>query len=221
MNNRGLFVVFEGINGAGKTTIINEITSSYDAANIAYSVYKFPDRNGMHGDCIDKYLKGLITIDSKYDVLDMFAANRFAIIKNIINDILNGKIVLCDRYIFSAIAYHVPMSSKSLTFVHRYCETVGYFDKYMPIPDVVYLIDGDHISKRVENRNERFHYDSNKNALLNMILFSVISFYTNNFRVIKNELEGQQCIARYIQDDISYVFKKLLCNDKSVCVLHY
>ena len=69
MNPRGLLVVVEGVNGAGKSTIINNIVSYYKDMEVPHSLYKFPNRSGPTGEKIDKYLKGEIKIKSKYDVI--------------------------------------------------------------------------------------------------------------------------------------------------------
>ena len=51
---RGLLVVIEGINGAGKSTIIYEMMKHYKATGVDVSLYKFPDRSGDHGGKINE-----------------------------------------------------------------------------------------------------------------------------------------------------------------------
>lgn len=199
----GLLVVFEGVNGSGKTTIIEELEQYYRMTNAPYAIYKMPDRSGMYGDRIDEYLKGKIVITSKYDVLDMFAANRSAIRKNMMRDLYNGKIVLCDRYVFSAIAYQIPTHVVDETIIQNYSSVIGHFDKMMPMPDVVYLIDGNHLSKRGEAHKEKFHYDEHKSKLIKDKLIKVIETYTDQLVVLRNRSGSLNEVVNYIVFDIS------------------
>ena len=201
--NRGILVVIEGINGAGKTTIINELVTHYRSIHIPVAVYKFPNRNGIHGKRIDAYLKGDLSISSKYDVIDMFAADRKSVKDNIRDDLHNGKIVICDRYIFSAIAYQIPLHVSDMQKIRAYCNVLGNFDKYMPNPDVVYLIEGNHLAKRGIARKEVFHYHGDKSRSMRNILHKVISITAPQFAVVANHNDRTSEAVNYIANDIS------------------
>lgn len=202
MLNKGMLVVIEGINGAGKTTIINELVAHYRSIHIPVAVYKFPNRNGIHGKRIDAYLKGDITIPSKYDVINMFAADRNAVKENIRNDLHNGKLVICDRYIFSAIAYHIPLHVTDMQKIRAYCNVLGNFDKHMPKPDMVYLIEGNHLAKRGIARKEVFHYHGDKCRSLRITLHKVISIISPHFAVVTNHDGRTNEAVNYIANDI-------------------
>lgn len=192
---KGALIVFEGVNGAGKSTIIKNLTSYYDDINIPYSLYKFPNRNGPNGIKIDKYLKGEIKIKSKYDVLDMFAKDRKYVCEQIRADIREGKIVICDRYIFSAIAYQIPLKFMSQECIRKYCAVIGYFDKDMPMPDITFLVKGDFLRKRGIVTREIFHYVNSKQRELYDILYSVISQYHTNKIVLHNRKDQQYFVT--------------------------
>jgi dTMP kinase len=199
---RGLLIVVEGINGAGKTTIINQVVNKLEYVGHEVVVYKFPDRKGLYGSHIDRYLKGELTITSKYDILHMFAANRFHVCEDIENDIRNGKVVICDRYIFSAIAYHIPQQIDDPKKVHNYCNIIGYFDKDMPLPDMIYLIEGDHIHRRGILNREIFHHSGNKAWKLKNMIYNVIHNYTTCFTVLKNYDGRMMEVVNHIVNDI-------------------
>lgn len=200
--SRGILVVIEGINGAGKTTIINDLASLYKSLHIPVSIYKFPNRDGVHGKRIDDYLKGNIQIKSKYDIIDMFAADRKSVKANIENDLQEGKIVICDRYIFSAIAYQIPLNTIDPSLIKAYCRILGHFDKDMPIPDVVYLIEGNHLIKRGIAHKEVFHYRGDKSRWIRNTLIKVISFITPQFAVVANQEGKSDDAVNYICNDI-------------------
>lgn len=209
MVRKGLLVVVEGINGAGKTTIINELVKYYHTTYIAFSVYKFPNRNGVDGSQIDRYLKGELTISSTYDILNMFARNRSVVCNQINLDLKNGMLVICDRYVFSAIAYHIPERVSQAHIISSYCKVIGYFDKCMPVPDVTYIIDGNHLIKRGIVHREKFHYIGDKARRLTNLLRIVANHYTENCVVVDNTHGYLSIAADFIVKDIrrrSYSF---------------
>ena len=199
--NRGLLVVLEGANGAGKTTIINELVEYLRAMRMPASFYKLPDRAGINGKKIDQYLKGLIKLNSKYEILDMFSGNRRTLGNMIKDDLSCGKVVICDRYVFSAIAYQIPPRVYNPQVVKLYCDIIGYFDRQMPMPDLVYLIEGDHLRKRGISYREIFHYHGDRSRLIKNMLNLVIRNYTSNFVILKNH-EGHldQVVSHIIYD---------------------
>jgi dTMP kinase len=200
--NRGILVVIEGINGAGKTTIINDLVAHFQSIRIPIAVYKFPNRNGIHGKRIDAYLKGEILIESKYDVIDMFAADRKSVKADIQNDLNNGKIVICDRYVFSAIAYHIPLHVTDSRLIKAYCNIIGNFDKHMPPPDIVYLIEGNHLAKRGIVRKEVFHYHGDRCRSIRNKLHKVISMLTAQFAIVTNHDGKSDDAVAFIANDI-------------------
>ena len=200
----GTLVVIEGVNGSGKTTTINELKNRLTSSNIPASYYKFPDRIGREGDKIDQYLKGTLTIDSTYDILDMFSKNRDAVRLDMINDLRSGKVVICDRYVFSAIAYQIPSHVTDPKKIKRYCNIIGYFDKSMPVPDLIYLIDGDHLHKRTGIVKERFHSMGKAAQRKKEMLHAVIKNFTNRFLMLKNWNGKLDEVVTSIYSDIIY-----------------
>ena len=196
-------MVIEGINGAGKTTIVNDLIERFGVLQIPVSVYKFPNRNGPNGSKIDNYLKGNVLIQSKYEVLDMFAADRESVRENINADLEMGKVVICDRYVYSAIAYQIPLSVSEEKKIRLYCNVIGYFDKCMPIPDIVYVIEGDHLDKRGIAKHEVFHYLGSRSVRMNVLLKKVISQYTRP-NVVKNKTGHLDEVVNYIFNDIGF-----------------
>ena len=212
----GCLVVVEGVNGSGKTTIISQLVEYLNESKIAVSTYKFPYRDGYRGKEIDDYLKKQTTEKSMYDVLDMFADNRKSMIGAIKNDLVRGNIVICDRYVFSAIAYHIPLDVKDKEIIKNYCNVIGYFDKDMPVPDMVYLIQGDHLRKRKDSIVELFHSTGDKAQARHRLLSKVIESYSKNFKVLENKLNKSHVVATLMysqiirQNPITAFLKKIL-----------
>ncbi|MCP4022981.1 MAG: dTMP kinase [Desulfobacteraceae bacterium] len=111
---RGIFIVFEGIDGSGKSTQIKMLTDSLHKKG--YPVFStFEPSDGPIGSLIRKMLSGEVETDQR-TIAMLFAADRTDHLlnrKNGIKNKVNQKIiVLCDRYYFSSYAYHaqhIPM----------------------------------------------------------------------------------------------------------------
>ena len=105
---RGGFVTFEGIDGSGKSTQIQNISKRLKAQDL--KIYTtFEPTDGHVGSLIRQMLSGTIAIDQR-TIASLFAADRTDHLTNQKNGIKkkvdNGELVLCDRYYFSSYAYH-------------------------------------------------------------------------------------------------------------------
>ena len=203
MSSAGLLVVIEGVNGAGKSSIIHEVVNHFESIERPIVVYKFPDRQGLYGSHIDRYLKGELTLSSKYDILHMFAANRNSIKSSIDADLADNKIVICDRYVFSAIAYHIPLTITDMFHISNYCSVIGHFDKNMPIPDIVYLIEGNHLYRRNVANREIFHHFGDKSQKIKNMIYRVIRYFNTRFAVLKNYDGRMHEVVNYIINNIT------------------
>lgn len=106
MSNRGKFIVFEGIDGSGKTTQIKKLIHRMQQLGIPAK----PDREPTDGDIgtlLRQYLKQSIKTDGSA-IAALFAADRIDHITKkdgILDTLDSGVSVLCDRYYLSSYAY--------------------------------------------------------------------------------------------------------------------
>lgn len=183
MVKRGKFIVFEGIDCSGKTTAINVLTKSLNQNKINFNVIKFPDREGVNGELIDKYLKKEIKL-SDNEAYELFKENRMAY-KNYINNQLNDGIdVICDRYIYSGItySYYNKSSIESPTINDHTIELMNN-ELYMPTPDLVFLIDG--YRPRTNETAEKYE-NAEINTTIYNIFVDVLSIANINYKKINN-----------------------------------
>ncbi|WP_457554143.1 dTMP kinase [Desulfobacula sp.] len=101
-------IVFEGIDGSGKSTQIKRISRRLEISG--YKVYPtFEPTDGPIGSLIRQMLSGKVATDQR-TIASLFAADRTDHLVNKENGIRHkvdkGQIVLCDRYYFSSYAYH-------------------------------------------------------------------------------------------------------------------
>jgi len=103
-----MFISFEGIDGAGKTTIIKAINEYLTSIGKNVAITREPGgTNNVLGEKIRNLLLNEfdVKIDYRAEAL-LFAASRAQHVACFIKPALDeGKIVLCDRYIDSSIVY--------------------------------------------------------------------------------------------------------------------
>ncbi len=103
-----MFIVFEGIDGSGKSTQAKLLAARLTAAG--YKVYlTFEPTDSEIGKLIRKIFSGERPAD-EHVIAALFAADRLDHILNTTNGIKKkleeGYIVICDRYYLSSYAYH-------------------------------------------------------------------------------------------------------------------
>ncbi len=105
---KGKFIVFEGIDGSGKSTHIKALSKYLTSKGIkCYTTYEPTD--SPFGSLIHQCMTGRIETDDK-TIAGLFVADRLDHLYNKTNGLLdkinNGITVISDRYYFSSYAYH-------------------------------------------------------------------------------------------------------------------
>lgn len=98
------FITFEGPEGSGKTTVIREITQRLESEGWEVVVTREP--GGVKtGEDIRKILLEGEAIDDRSEALLFAASRREHLVNKVLPALHEGKVVLCDRYIDSSLAY--------------------------------------------------------------------------------------------------------------------
>ncbi|MGL5380162.1 dTMP kinase [Clostridium sp.] len=103
---RGTFIVFEGGEGSGKTTILEKIYEELNYRGI--NCIKTREPGGIK---ISEDIRGIILdrenteMDGRTEALLYAAARRQHLIEKVIKALDQGKVVLCDRFVYSSLAY--------------------------------------------------------------------------------------------------------------------
>lgn len=132
---RGAFVVFEGMDRAGKTTQAKLLQQRCIESGRDVRFMRFPDRTTPIGQMIDSYLKGETEIEDHVIHL-LFSANRWEAVKKIHAELDAGHTIICDRFYHSGIVYSAAKNIKSLSLSWAKAPEVG-----LPRPDVVLFLD--------------------------------------------------------------------------------
>jgi dTMP kinase len=99
----GLFLSFEGIDGAGKSTHIESLASAFRARGRAVVLTREPG-----GTALAEKLRALVlndAMDPLTEALLMFAARRDHLMQVIEPALARGDVVLCDRFTDATFAY--------------------------------------------------------------------------------------------------------------------
>lgn len=132
MKEDNLFIVFEGIDGSGKSSLAKMLADRLISEGKKVFLTMEPTSKET-GTLIRKFLSGDLGSDmessTKSDVLSLlFTADRKLHIEEIKNKLNEGYYVICDRYLYSSLAYQNDMEFTQL------CNR-----DYLPADYVVYI----------------------------------------------------------------------------------
>lgn len=204
---RGKFIVFEGIDGSGKSTQIKLLSKKLAQRGVKCRETLEPTY-GMVGGVLHDILSGKISADPKVTA-SLFVADRLDHILNendgVLKDIENGETVICDRYYFSSYAYQsveVPrdwvISANRLAF-----ETLR--------PDCTIFIDisADTAMERISNNRDNIELYETKERLS-----AVRDGYFSAFELMKNEekifvVDGNRSIEEIADEIEKFVINEI------------
>jgi dTMP kinase len=135
----GLFVVFEGIDGSGKSTATAEIARRLTVQGARNVVLREPTEKTDASREIRRILRTVKDIDARIsrELLDLFLIDRLWDLENQIKPALaSGAVVLLDRYYLSTAAYQAAAVSETLEIMAGYLA-----DSRILIPDLVVHLD--------------------------------------------------------------------------------
>lgn len=126
MTKPGLFISFEGIDGAGKSSHIDALARSFESQGRAVTLTREPG-----GIALAEKLRTLVlndAMDAMTEALLVFAARRDHLQQRIEPALARGDVVLCDRFTDATFAYQGSgrgFDLNTLSFLERLVQTVG------------------------------------------------------------------------------------------------
>ncbi len=131
-STKGRLIVFEGIDGTGKSTQIEMLANRLQTEGYDVITTREPT-NGRYGQKIRNLYQDRKTV-SKEEELQLFINDRKEHVKDLLSPSLaSGKVVLCDRYYFSTAAYQGANGFDPKDILQR--------NSFAPVPDLVLLFD--------------------------------------------------------------------------------
>ncbi len=154
-------IIFEGIEGSGKTTQIKNVVKFLKKKNIKFLSLREPGGSNQS----EKIRKLILSSKSKFhpftDLL-LYLAARNENIQSIIKKSYKKKVIIIDRFIYSTLAYQFYGMNLSLDIINK-------LNKYIIgniKPDFIFLhtVNRSNLKKRmkkrkIKNRYDKFNYE--------------------------------------------------------------
>ncbi len=164
LKKKAFFIVFEGIEGSGKSYQAKKLFNKLKKKNIKAILTREPGgtpsseiiRKVILKDYFEKNKK--LKFDKITDTL-LYMASRNEHVKNkIIPAIKNKNIIICDRFVDSTYAYQVygkKVSKKFINNIHKYI-----LNGIKPNLTIILKVKKDSFLKRLKKRKSRNRYDN-------------------------------------------------------------
>ena len=133
MAKRGVFIVFEGIDGSGKSTHIKALAEELRSQGYGVLQTSEPSKDRI-GNFIRRYAERNDSRLTPETEALLFAADRFEHVKTVIEPALRrGRIVISDRYLYSSLAYQGAGGLE--------VDWIREMNRFAPKPDLGILLD--------------------------------------------------------------------------------
>ena len=133
MAKKGVFIVFEGIDGSGKSTHIKALAEELRSKGYGVLQTSEPSKDRI-GNFIRRYAERNDSRLTPETEALLFAADRFEHVKTVIEPALRrGRIVISDRYLYSSLAYQGAGGLE--------VDWIREMNRFAPKPDLGILLD--------------------------------------------------------------------------------
>jgi dTMP kinase len=149
---RGLLVAFEGLDQSGKQTQAEQLRDRLEAQGRTVQLLSFPDYDTVIGGEIDRALHGERPYTA--DVMQLlYVANRYEWKQQILDALVAGRVIVCDRYVASSVAYGEAQGLDP--------DWLVTIQRYLPQPDVTILLDilPDVSARRKRSGRDKYEQD--------------------------------------------------------------
>tara|TARA_B100002051_G_C16722731_1_gene633442 strand:- start:781 stop:1398 length:618 start_codon:yes stop_codon:yes gene_type:complete len=193
-------IVFEGIEGSGKTTLINHVSKYLKKKKISFIKIREPGGNKNS----EKIRKLILNKKNKFNPLTdllLYLASRSENIENVIKKNYKKKIILLDRFIDSTIAYqHYGMGINKSVIVNI---NKILLKKIRPNITFLNIVNMRNLKKRLYLRKNKNRYDNFKIEFYKKVQagFVKLSKNKNNYVVIdsnNNLVENKKKVLNMI-----------------------
>ena len=99
------YLAFEGIDGSGKTTLIDELSKKLTESNVDFNIVREPGGSKLGEGIRELLLSHDYDVDPTSEAL-LMSASRAQLIQEIVKPAINnGQVVITDRSAYSSVAY--------------------------------------------------------------------------------------------------------------------
>lgn len=188
----GLFVVFEGVDGGGKSTQIAMLgdffkSNGYDVEHHVEPTYE------VIGQLIWDYMNGKDRSFSPETEALLFAADRIEHGKNIKKALKAGKVVISDRYMHSSLAYQGAAGADP--------QWMQNLNRHALKPDLVVLLDIDP-DKSLQRVSDRAKTVFEKNEYLKKVRAEYLRYAEMGELVVINATQSIEKVHKEIVEQV-------------------
>jgi len=148
-----LLITFEGIDGCGKTTQINNLTKYLESRSLQVTVFREPGGTNLSEKIRDLLLHETDEMDVRTELLLFSAARSQLVVEKVIPLLNKGELVILDRYYDSTVAYQgFGRNSIQIDHIH-FLNKLATHDT---VPDITFYlsISPEIASKRTHNNQK-------------------------------------------------------------------
>ncbi|MEF9920208.1 MAG: dTMP kinase [Erysipelotrichaceae bacterium] len=155
---QGMFITFEGNDGSGKTTISKGVYEKMKKAG--YPVIYTREPGGIR---IAEQIREVILnpenieMDARTEALLYAASRRQHLVEKVLPALADGKIVLCDRFVDSSLAYQGVGRNLGIDEVYKINEFA--IEGHLPDATIFLQLSAEDGLKRIENREFKDRLD--------------------------------------------------------------
>jgi dTMP kinase len=200
---KGLFICLEGPDGCGKTTQFNKIYNYLLEQGKDVIISREPGGT-LIGEKIREVLLDVKSMNMGYltEAL-LYAAARAQNVKEVIKPALeNGKIVLCDRYVYSSYVYQGIARGIGIDEIEKL--NILATENIYPNITLYYKIDYTTSLERIGNRGNKDRIE-NETQKFHKTVFNgyeeILNKYKSSFRVV----DGEQDEEKVFKDSIEII----------------
>ena len=205
------FIVFEGVEGCGKSFQSKKLYDKLKSYNVDTILTREPGGTKSSELIRNLILKDYFTKDSKekfdkYTDTLLYLAARNEHIKNKIKPaLINKKVVICDRFVDSTIAYQVDGKKVDINFINNIHKKILQGVN----PNIVFVLKVSMNSsiKRLNKRNNKNRYDNFSQSFYNKAQKSFIKLAKNrkNYYILNSSRNDNS-----LENKILNIVKKYL-----------
>lgn len=200
------FITFEGGECTGKTTIIQTLCKIFEEKGISYITTREPGGIRIAED-IRKIILDINNTDMTRECEALlYAASRMQhLSQKVLPAINEGKVVLCDRFLDSSLAYQGYARDLGVDSVLK---ANNFALEYMPSLTLFIDVKPEIALKRLSNRDKSDRLDLEKMEFHNKVYegyLKVMEMYPD--RIVR--IDGNQSLEKVTQDCVDVVLKYL------------
>ena len=208
--NKGLFLTIEGPDGSGKTTVSDILCKKLEKMKIGVVHTREPG-----GIDIAEQIRSVILnpnntkMDARTEALLYAASRRQHLVEKVIPALNKKKLVLCERFLDSSLAYQGvarKIGVKEVYSINKFA-----IDEFMPDLTIYLDIDEKKGLKRIESRASKDRLDKESVKFHHEVVKGykqVIKKYKNRIRIVNADQELEKVVDDCMKIICKYLYDK-------------